>query len=109
MVPLYSSEQVHMALSPSEYCILNGSEMKKKYYSKWVSDCCLTPSEQYFSYNMARTSYIRWDDVRFALDQQTQLAFYSASSHKQQPASRHVIPLGHIILIPSQPVFALTP
>jgi hypothetical protein len=30
--------------------------------------------------------------------------FYSASSQKQ-----HVAPLGHIILIPSQPIFALSP
>ena len=35
--------------------------------------------------------------------------FYSASSLKQQSAGRHVAPLGHIILIPSQPVFALSP
>ena len=31
--------------------------------------------------------------------------FYSASSLKQQSLDRHVAPLGHIILIPSQPVF----
>jgi hypothetical protein len=35
--------------------------------------------------------------------------FYSASSLKQQPADRHVAPIGHIILIPSQQVFALSP
>jgi len=29
-----------------------------------------------------------------------------ASSQKQPSAVRHVAPLGHIILIPSQPVFA---
>jgi len=36
-----------------------------------VIDCCLTPNEQLVSYNMAWTSYIRWDDadVRFELDQ----------------------------------------
>ena len=30
--------------------------------SEWVSDCCLMPNEQFFSYIMARTSYwyIRW-------------------------------------------------
>jgi len=28
---------------------------------------------------------------------------------KQQSAGRHVTPFVHIILIPSQPVFALTP
>ena len=38
-----------------------------------------------------------------------ELDFYSASSLKQQSTARHVAPLGHIILIPSQPVFALPP
>ena len=38
-----------------------------------------------------------------------ELDFYSASALKQQSAGRYVAPLGHIILIPSQPVFALTP
>ena len=52
----------------------------------------------------------QWDDdeVRFVLDQHAELDFNSASSLKQQPAGRHVAPLGHIILIPSQPVFALS-
>jgi hypothetical protein len=51
----------------------------------------------------------QWDDdeVRFVLDRHAELDFYSASSLKQQPADIHVAPLGHIILIPSQPVFAL--
>ena len=43
------------------------------------------------------------------LDQHAELDFYSASSLKQQSADSHVAPLGHIILIPSQPVFALSP
>jgi hypothetical protein len=37
------------------------------------------------------------------------LYFYIASSPKQQSAERHVAPLGHIILISSQPIFALSP
>jgi len=38
------------------------------------------------------------------------LDLYSASSLKQHFAGGHVAPLGHINLIPSQPVFAaLTP
>jgi len=49
------------------------------------------------------------DDVPFVLDQHAELDFYSASSLKQQSTVRHVAPLGHIILILSQPVFALTP
>jgi hypothetical protein len=44
------------------------------------------------------------DDVPFALDQHAQL---DASSLKQQSANRHVIPLGHIIMSPSQPVSLL--
>ena len=51
----------------------------------------------------------KWDDdeVRFVLDQHTKLDFYTDSSLKY--AGRHVAPLGHIILIPSQPIFALSP
>jgi hypothetical protein len=51
----------------------------------------------------------QWDDdeVRFVLDQQAELDLYSARSLKQQSADRHVAPLGHIILIPNQPVFRL--
>ena len=69
------------------------------------------PIQQFFNYIMARTSYFQWDvdEVRFVLDQYAELDFYSASSLKQQFAGRHVAPLGHIILIPSQPVFALSP
>ena len=47
--------------------------------------------------------------VRFVLDQHAELDFYSASLLKQQSAGRHVAPLRHIILIPSQPVFAPSP
>jgi hypothetical protein len=51
----------------------------------------------------------QWDngEIRFVLDQHAELDCYSASSLKQQSVDRHVAPLGHIILIPSQPVFAL--
>jgi hypothetical protein len=54
---------------------------------------------------MARTFNFQWDDEEFrlVLDQHAELDLYSASSLKQQHADRH------IILIPSQPVFALTP
>ena len=44
------------------------------------------------------------DEVRFVLVKHANLDFYSASSLKQQSEDRHVAPLGHIILIPSQPV-----
>ena len=59
---------------------------------------------------MARTSYIqRNDDARFVLDQHAELDFYIARTLKQQSVYGHVAPLGHIILIPSQPVFEPTP
>ena len=35
--------------------------------------------------------------------------FYRVSSLKQKSSGRHVAQLGHIILILSQPIFALTP
>ena len=46
------------------------------------------------------------DECRFALEQHGVLIFYSASSLKQQSIGRHVASLGHIIPIPSKPVFA---
>ena len=63
---------------------------------------------------MARTREqvnYQWDDddVRFVLDQNAELDFYSASSLKQQSAGKNVTPFGHIILIPSPPILALSP
>ena len=49
------------------------------------------------------------DEVRFVLDQHGELDLYGASSLKQQSAGRRVAPLGHIILIPIQRVFAISP
>jgi hypothetical protein len=37
------------------------------------------------------------------------LDIFSASSLKQQFAGKNVTSFGHIILIPSQPIFALSP
>jgi hypothetical protein len=55
------------------------------------------------------TSTIKWDDdVCFVLDQRTELEFSSFIPLKQLSAGKHVAPLGHIIMIPIQPVFALT-
>jgi hypothetical protein len=50
-----------------------------------------------------------FNEILFVLDQHAELDFNSASSLKQQSAGRHVAPLWHNILIPSQPVFALSP
>ena len=64
-----------------------------------------------FSLLAPKTFDCQWDDdeVHFVQDQHAELDLYSASSLKQQSAGRHVAPLGQIILIPSQPVFALSP
>jgi len=69
------------------------------------------PIQHFFSYIISRTSEFQWDDdeVRFVLHQHAELHFYSASSLKQQSVGRLVAPLGHIIMILSQPVFALSP
>jgi hypothetical protein len=54
---------------------------------------------------------IHWDydETRFVLDQHTYLDLHSARSLGPQSVNRHVAPLGHIIMIPSQPVFAVSP
>jgi hypothetical protein len=58
---------------------------------------------------MARTNYIQWDDdyVYYLLDLHAYVDFYNARSLKQQSAGP-VSPFGHIFLISSQPVFALS-
>jgi hypothetical protein len=77
---------------------------------EWVGSYGLIPNEQFFNYFMTRAKYIWWDDdMRFLPDQRVWLDFYSVSSLQQQSADRHVATLGHIILIPSQPIFALSP
>jgi len=47
-----------------------------------VSDCCLTPIQQFSNYTMVS---FQWDDdeVGFVLDQHAELDFYSSSSLKQ--------------------------
>ena len=49
------------------------------------------PSGQFFSYIMARTNYIQWDDVCFELDQHALLNIYSASPREQQFVGRHAL------------------
>jgi len=79
---------------------------------EWGSDCGITSTQQFFSYIMAKQVNFPWgddDEVCFVLDQHVWLDFYSASSLKQQSADRYVAPLGHIILIQSQPVLTFSP
>jgi hypothetical protein len=76
-----------------------------------VSECCLTPIQQFSAISWREQVNFRRDDdeVRLVLDQHAELDFYRDSSLKQQSAGRHVAPLGHIILIPIQSVFAPSP
>ena len=58
---------------------------------------------------MERICHIRWgdNDVHIVLDQHVYLDFIVLT--EQQYMDTHVAPLEHIILIPSQPLFALSP
>ena len=74
-----------------------------------MSNCRLTPNEQYFSYIMVSTRTYVWRDDILCTRPTRLVGFYSACSLKQQFSGRHVALLGHIILIPNRPVFPLTP
>ena len=76
-----------------------------------MSDCCLMPIQQFSAILWREQVNLQWDDDKFCftLDQYAELNIYSASSLKQKFKGRHAAPLGHIILILSQPVFALSP
>jgi hypothetical protein len=67
-------------------------------YTEQTNSCILK-----VHYNTYQTQRVH------SICQHAELDFYSASSLKQQSAGRYVAPLGHIILIPNQPVFALSP
>ena len=74
-------------------------------FSNWA---IVVNTNNIYSYMMVTTSYIWWeDDDLFVL----RPILYRASTLEQHYPStcRHVALLGHIILVPSQPVFALSP
>ena len=66
-------------------------------FQECLSNCCLMPTQQFLAISwQEQVNFRRNDDeVRYVLDQQS--------------VDRHVTPPGHIILILSQPVFALSP
>lgn len=102
-----------------------------------VSLCCLATTQPLFSYISATTSYIQLneddilfaldqqtqfdsyisatasyiqlneDDILFVLDQHTQFDRYSGSSLNKSPRVTNIASPRHIILFPSQPVFAV--
>jgi len=80
--------------------------------SYWVSDCCLTPTPKFFQlyHGKNKLNSMKWWWCPLCTKLTCLVGFfYSASSLKQQQADKHVAPLGHIIPITSQPVFALSP
>jgi hypothetical protein len=90
-----------ISLSITRYC-------KNSLKSERVRDCYFTSIQHFLlAISLREQVNFKWDDeeVCFVLDQHTELDFYSAISLKQQSVGRHVAPLGHIFLIPSQPVF----
>ena len=86
------------------------SVLKLSNVNDWVI-VVLHQVKQFFIISWKEQVTFRWDDdeVRFVLDQHIWLDFYSANSLRQHSADRHVAPLGHIIPIPRQPAFALSP
>jgi hypothetical protein len=69
--------------------------------SELVSGCCLKPTQHFSAISWREQVNFQWndDEFRFVLDQHAELDIHSASSLKQHSAGRHVVPLGHIILI----------
>jgi hypothetical protein len=79
-----------------------------------VSEWVINANSAIYSLSWREQVNIQWDDdddeVRFVLDQHDELGFILLPHlNNWQSAGRHVAPLGHIILIPSQPVFDLSP
>ena len=78
---------------------------------------CYRMNDYYLNFtSISRRDYVTYwldeDNVLFVLDQHAELPpldYYSASLLKQQSVDRHVAPLWHIVLIPNQPVFVLSP
>jgi hypothetical protein len=77
---------------------------------KWVSEFSAkwVILQQYHGKNKLHSTN---DDDMMSASYKTnaKLDFYSASSLIKQTVGRHVAPLQHTILIPSQPDFAFTP
>ena len=71
------------------------------YFGERLNDVCISSNGKFPSYTWRKKYTLLLDDhdVCFV---QAKLEFYSANSLKQQSTDRHVAPLGHSLLIPSQ-------
>jgi len=72
----YWKEKKYVITSHRRICTVVYLDLLLK-TSKWVSDCCLTPNEQFFSYIM------RWQWCSLCTKPTALLDVYSASSLKQ--------------------------
>jgi hypothetical protein len=81
------------------------------WFDFWFWFWYLTPLSAIFQLYHGENKLIlmRWWWGPLCTRQTHLVGFLSSSSLKQQPTGRHFAPLGYIILIPSQPVFALSP
>jgi hypothetical protein len=52
---------------------------------------------------------VYYQRLRHMVSDKFQVCILHSNKREQQSMDRHVIPIGHIILIPSQAVFALSP
>ena len=81
-----------------------------RYDCNWISEWLLFDAKlAIFQLYHGENKLHSMNDARFVLDQHAELDFYNARTLKQQSVCGHVAPLWHIILIPSQPIFAPTP
>ena len=82
-----------------------------RWYFLWtihiiMSDCYL--DAKWAIFQLHHGIWIRWCQL-CTIDQHTELNFYGCSSLTKSSVGRHVTPLGHIILILNQSVFAFSP
>jgi hypothetical protein len=66
-----------------------------------LSDCCLTPNEQFFNNSMTRTAYMSMRWCPFCTRTKGLVGLFSASTLSKQSTGWHVTPLGHIIRGPT--------
>ena len=54
---MYQSQDTVTTVMDKTIRVKHRTRNLTKNWNEWVSDCCLTPIQQFFSYIMARTSY----------------------------------------------------
>ena len=64
---------------------------------------CLVPTQQFFRYIMARTSYFQWDDYEI----RSNTDFFIVLAHYNKIPRIDMTPLWHIILIRANQSFSL--